>query len=121
MSEYEVVKKADGWRIIRTSCDCLNDDHILDIEVEKDRDFGTTLIFNYELCSKDLIDMNFLPDESPIKKFIIRTWGKLKFICKIVFNRPITFEEAFIFRGKEHIDEICDYLKEAAKEVEQER
>lgn len=121
---YEVIENSNGWKIVRTSCSCLSDDHILGIEVEKDKDFGTTLIFNYELVSKDYIDMACVRldhSDSIGKKFILRMWGKIKLICKIIFNRPINFEEAFIFRGRKHVDDVCDYIKKVAQEVEDER
>lgn len=120
---YEVIANNKGWRVIRTSCGCLSDDHILNIEVDKEEDLGVTLIFNYELPAKDFIDLNnasLYCSNNILKEFILRSWEKIKLICKIIFNQHISFEEAFIFRGREHADDVCDYIKKVAKEVEEE-
>lgn len=57
-NNFEIISNHDDWKVVRTSCECMSDDHILNIEIEQDRDFGVTLIFNYNLSSKDLIDIS---------------------------------------------------------------
>lgn len=116
--EFEVLEDRPDWKIFRTSCDCFSEDHIMEIELDIDNRYANvnptetdidhegniiSLTFKYKVSPKDI-----RPTPSRFQDFI----NKVKLIFKIIFNQPINFDEEFIFRGKNHINEICDFIKE---------
>ena len=117
-NNYEVIERENGWRVIRTSCGCKLKEHVMDVEVEKDRDFGVTLLFNYKLSLKEYIYMTEgRPNDNAFLRFFQIWWGKIKLIVAILLRNEISFEEGFLFRGGEHAEDVADWIKKTAKEV----
>ena len=117
-SNYEVIEKHDGWKVIRTSCGCGLNEHVMDIEIEKDEDFGVSLLFNYKLCLKDYILMTQGHPDNAFLRFFQVWRGKIKIIAKILFRKEVSFEEAFLFRGREHAEDVADWIKINAENMD---
>lgn len=108
---YELVRNDSEWKVIRTSCDCLSDDHIMGLEFEYEKELDQVILsFNYKVSPSVQL-------RHDLSGFFVKWKDKLKFICKILFDRPIKYEESFIFRGQEHINEIADAMKQFSNEI----
>ena len=84
-----------------TRCECMDPDHDIIVEVEKDTEWDMiTLAMHTQLSLKNTYYNNL--------------WSKLKICWKILTNKKVTFDSEFIFRGYEHTRDFCDGLMDMA-------
>lgn len=100
----ELVENDSDRKVFKTSCMCMLRDHDMVVDVEYDKEIqDLTLTFNHNLVYKDLYGYFG-------EGFFKRNWRKIKAALKILFNREVTFEGSFMFRGREHITDFCDFI-----------
>lgn len=100
--DLEVIADYDDWKVIRTSCKCLDNEHILTVSLDMDNDICcNSFYFEYNVSPKYLG-----------RRFFDRLFQKAKLIFKIIFNMDISFDGDFIFRDKNHIYNFCDYVRD---------
>lgn len=109
----ELIANNSDWKVFRTTCACLSEDHTLQVEIEynkKDQDINLNLIANTSLN-----DHCFFND-----KKIVKFWKRIKVAFKVIFNKSVNFNFEFIFRGMGHIKDFSDVLYILSKEVRSE-
>lgn len=110
--QLELVTDNHQKKVFRTQCRCNDKDHSLWIEVYYDREEeDVSMLFYYNM------PISF---KLQYKGFLERTWERLKVATKVIFNKPVYFEEAFIFRNQTHVKEFSDIIYIIAREVKKE-
>ena len=91
----------------RTTCQCMSNEHNLDIELELNEGF-INMIFYMNCIWCTYYNLNW------IKRF----WHRFKASIKLLFCGKVHLEEAFIFRGKDHIKGIINALEAGIEKLE---
>lgn len=87
-----------------TRCDCLSPEHDMHIEVEKDTEM-------------DMLSIAIIMELSLKNTYYNTFWRRLKVACRILFNKEVTYDSEFIFRGYEHARDFCDGVMRMANRL----
>lgn len=130
MAEIEKIRDCGNARVwYRTTCECMSDDHPLTVELEYDKDFPELTMFfkcvtaDYKANQIKIEREDFDTWKETYYGFlnnIYRIWWRIKAAWHILFKGYIELEEAFIFRGKNHIQELGEALLKGVEKVEAE-
>lgn len=90
-----IAKMDDNW--YRLECSCGSDDHIVDMEIENDKEYGMTFLNFYTKVHY-----------SYYKGF----WKRIKDAFKILFGGILELDSDFIIQDKETIDHLIEILQE---------
>lgn len=106
-SEIErIAEYDDGDRVWRTTCKCMGDDH-LTFTVATDDETPEVYLEVYMDCS----DSYRVWEEDKPFRFLKCVKERVKVACRVLFTGYIRTSGAFIFRGEEQIDELCDTIQ----------
>jgi hypothetical protein len=101
--EIEVITNTDEhlWYRLRTTCDCGSNEHVLNIDIEWEKDLGVSMVFYY----KTMWTMWKVGDE-----WLKRLWLRISTAAKVLFTGEIQLEEGFMFRGEKQISALISTL-----------
>ena len=103
MNAIERITNDSKDAVFKTSCLCSSDEHDLTIWIDKDEGFATEIFFNvigpypYSWC-----------EDNPLITF----WHRIKGALRILFTGRIVYQECFMFRDKEHVQDFVNALQE---------
>jgi len=111
---FEIIKDFPDWKVFKTNCECLHDDHECTIELDYDKECNmlTMTLSNKADLSNRYNWYKYI--------FIKRWWKKFKTCLCIMFDKELNFENSLIFRGREHVENFADFITLLGKNVEKE-
>lgn len=112
-NQIEMLRNDPNYKIYRTSCECMNDDHIVTVYIESDIESGEVVMELYQKTWEHTRSYSLNKVVSLFETFIKR----VKVACRILFLGYIETTSGFIFRGTEHIDEFCDNIQKAKEDI----
>lgn len=115
--QFEKVSDFGDFVIYKTNCDCMDDNHQLTILIQ----------YNQEQLEANLYFKTILHDpfvfngkDSRFVLFFKNLFWRITNALKIFLLGEIILDEAFIFRGKEHLQEFGQALIDISEKVETE-
>jgi hypothetical protein len=106
-NNIEQIRNDSQSAIYKTSCHCNDSEHDLTIWIDKPDDiFETTIFFN--VCGP-------YPYTWKGETWLKRLWKRIYWSLRILFTGHAVFQEAFIFRDKNHVQDFIDALQEAIR------
>lgn len=112
MSTIKSVEKMGdypGAVFYKTTCSC--GEHNLTLEVEKDKKIN--------LVSLNIYVDTEIGDFYKWDNWYQMTWFRIKTIFKIILCHELRFEAWFLFRGKEHIEDLITALREGMEKLKE--
>jgi len=95
----------------RTSCDCGSNEHMLTVWMDKEDDWPTLTMY-FQVYGPT----PYRPD-----KWWQRIWQRIVGAVTILFKGKIYYEEAFIFRGKDHVRDFIKALEVGLGKLENDK
>lgn len=102
----EIAEYHDGDKVWRTTCKCMGDDHLTFTVATDDECPEVYLEFYVEVG-----DSYRCWDEPRWSRPFRSFWGRLKAAFGVIFKGYFEANGAFLFRGEEQIDEMCEKIQ----------
>ena len=102
----EIATYEDGDKVWRTTCKCMGDDDLTFTVATDDECPEVYLEFYADLSD----DYRVWTEDKPFR-WLKCMRERIKVACKVIFTGSIRANGAFLFRGEEQIDELCDTIQ----------
>ncbi len=102
MNQIEELQSDKNYIYYKTTCSCQSHDMTLCLEHDKEINILT-------LYTKVTGPAPYYYKNDPWHKSL---WNRIKCASKILFNGEIDYQEEFIFRGEQHIQDFIQALQE---------
>lgn len=113
MSQIEVLRDDPQYKVYRTSCECMDDDHTITINIEADLECDQVVL---EMYCKTWENTRSWSD-NPVVSVYQSLKKRLSVACRVLFLGYTESTTGFIFRGDDHIDAFCDTIQKAKSDI----
>jgi hypothetical protein len=103
MNSIERILEDSRGNCYKTTCACHSDDHNITIWFDKEDDDFMSLYFNV---------VGPHPYTWKGSSWRERIWHRIYGAARILFTGQITYQDAFLFRNKKHVEDFIAALKE---------